>query len=138
MEFGLPRDHPLRAAYVHQPAGGAAAEPAINLSMMHGVRSSLELQRTHDLRLAVAATNAEVAPHLSFADTGGHGYAVVRVAPDDLTVEFVCIPRPIERSATADGGPLAYRVSHRVRLWGAGEMPKVVRASQEGVLPLVV
>jgi len=138
MEFGLPRDHLLRAAYVHQPPGGAAAEPAINLSMMHGVRSSLELQRTHDLRLAVAATNAEVAPHLSFADTGGHGYAVVRVAPDDLTVEFVCIPRPIERSATADGGPLAYRVSHRVRLWAAGETPKVVRASQEGVLPLVV
>ena len=102
--------------------------------MMHGVRSRLELQRTHDLRQALSASNPEVAPHLSFADTGGHGYAVVRVAPEDLIVEFVCIPRPIERSATADGGPLAYRVSHRVRLWGAGETPKVVRASHEGVL----
>ena len=106
--------------------------------MMHGVRSSLELQRTHDVRQALAASNPDVAPHLSFADTGGHGYAVVRVAPGDLTVEFVCIPRPIERSATADGGPLAYRVRHRVRLWGAGETPKVVRASREGVLPLVL
>ena len=138
MEFGLPRDHPLRAVYVHQPPSAAAAEPAINLSMMHGVRSSLELQRTHDIRRALAASNPEVAPHLSFADTGGHGYAVVRVAPEDLTVEFVCIPRPIERSASADGGPLAYRVSHRVRLWGAGETPKVVRTSQEGALPLVL
>jgi alkaline phosphatase D len=138
MEFGLPRDHPLRAVYVYQPPGGAAAEPAINLSMMHGVRSSLELQRTHDVRQALAASNPDVAPHLSFADTGGHGYAVVRVAPEDLTVEFVCIPRPIERSASADGGPLAYRVRHRVRLWGAGETPKVVRASREGVLPLVL
>jgi alkaline phosphatase D len=138
MEFGLPRGHPLRAVYVYQPPGGAAAEPAINLSMMHGVRSSLELQRTHDVRQALAASNPDVAPHLSFADTGGHGYAVVRVAPEDLTVEFVCIPRPIERSASADGGPLAYRVRHRVRLWGAGETPKVVRASREGVLPLVL
>ena len=138
MEFGLPRDHPLRAVYVYQPPGGAAAEPAINLSMMHGVRSSLELQRTNDLRQALAASNPDVAPHLSFADTGGHGYAVVRVAPEDLAVEFVCIPRPIERSASADGGPLAYRVSHRVRLWGAGETPKVVRASQDGALPLVL
>ena len=137
MEFGLPKDHPLRAVYVHEPAGGAAAEPAINLSMMHGVRSSLELQRTHDFRQALSASNPEVAPHLSFADTGGHGYAVVRAAPEDLTVEFVCIPRPIERSTSADGGPLAYRVSHRVRLWGPGETPTVVRASQEGVLPLV-
>ena len=138
MEFGLPRDHPLRAVYVYQPPGGAAAEPAINLSMMHGVRSSLELQRTHDVRQALAASNPDVAPHLSFADTGGHGYAVVRVAPEDLTVEFVCIPRPIERSASADGGPLAYRVRHRVRLWGAGETPKVVSASREGLLPLVL
>ena len=136
MEFGLPRDHPLRAAYVHQPPGTAAAEPAINLSMMHGVRSSLELQRTHDRGQALAVSNPEVAPHLSFADTGGHGYAVVRLTPDDLTVEFVCIPRPIERSPSPDGGPLAYRVSHRVRLWGAGEVPELVRASQEGVLPL--
>jgi alkaline phosphatase D len=61
----------------------------------------------------------------------------MRVAPEDLTVEFVCIPRPIERSASADGGPLAYRASHRVRLWGAGETPTLVRASQEGALPLV-
>ena len=58
--------------------------------------------------------------------------------PEDLTVDFVCIPRPIERSDSADGGPIAYRVSHHVRLWGAGETPKVVRASQQGVLPLVL
>jgi alkaline phosphatase D len=137
MEYGLPRDHPLRPVYVHQPAGGGAAEPAINLAIMHGVRSSLELQRTGDIDRALAMSNPEVAPHLSFADVGGHGYAVVRVAPEDLTVEFVCIPRPIERAAGADGGPLAYRVSHRVRLWGKGEAPTVVRAAHEGTLPLV-
>jgi len=137
MEFGLPRDHPLRPVYVHQSAGAVAAQPAINLSMMHGVRSSLELQRTGDLRQALAASNPEVAPHLSFVDVGGHGYSVVRVAPDDLTAEFVCIPRPLERSSDVDGGPLAYRVAHRVRLWTRGEAPSVVRTSHEGALPLV-
>ena len=106
--------------------------------MMHGVRSSLELQRTGDLRQALAVSNPEVAPQLSFVDVGGHGYAVVRVAPEDLTVEFVCIPRPIERSAGEDGGPLAYRVGHRVRLWKKGETPKVERTAHEGMLPLVL
>lgn len=105
--------------------------------MMHGVRSSLELQRTGDLDKAVAASNPELAPHLSFVDVGGHGYAVVTVSPRDLTVEFVCIPRPIERATGEDGGPLAYRVSHRVRLWPSDEAPQVVRVSQEGALPLV-
>jgi alkaline phosphatase D len=104
--------------------------------MMHGVRSSLELQRTGDLGRALAASNPEVAPHLSFVDVGGHGYAVVRVEPEDLTVEFVCIPRPIERAPGVDGGPLAYRVRHRVRLWTKGESPTVACVAQEGALPL--
>jgi len=40
----------------------------------------------------------------------------VRVTLADLTTEFVCIPRPVERASAVDGGPLAYRASHRVRL----------------------
>jgi alkaline phosphatase D len=136
MEYGLPREHALRPVYVYQPAGGGAAEPGINVSIRHGVRASLELQRTGDMRRALAASNPEVAPHLSFADLGGHGYAVVRVEPRDLTVEFVCIPRPVERAPGADGGPLAYRVAHHVRLWRRGEAPTIARTSQEGTLPL--
>jgi len=61
----------------------------------------------------------------------------VRVTLADLTAEFVGIPRPVERASAADSGPLAYRVSHRVRLWTKSETPTVVRTSQEGVLPLV-
>ena len=61
----------------------------------------------------------------------------VRVTLADLTTEVVCSPRPVERASAADSGPLAYRVSHRVRLWTKSETPTVVRTSQEGVLPLV-
>ena len=60
-----------------------------------------------------------------------------RVTLADLTTEFVCIPRPVERASALGSGPLAYRVSHRVRLWTKGETPTVVRTSQGGVLPLV-
>ena len=137
MEYALPRAHPLRPVYVHEPAGGGAAQPAINLSIMHGVRASYELQRTNDLEEALALSNAEVAPQLSFVDAGGHGYAVVRATPDELTVDFVCVPRPVERATEADGGALAYRVTHRARRWKSGEAPCVERVAAEGVLPLV-
>jgi alkaline phosphatase D len=137
MEYGLPRDHPLRPVYVHQPAGDGAAQAAINLSMMRGVRSSLELQRTGDMKQALAASNPEVGPHLSFVDVGGHGYSVVRLSPTELAVEFVCVPRPLERAPGGDGGPLAYRVTHHVRLWAKGEPPSVTRGAREGTLPLV-
>ena len=47
-------------------------------------------------------------------------------------VEFVCIPRPLERSDRPDGGPLTYRVLHRARLWKAGESPKLEQEILEG------
>ena len=130
------KDNPLRPIYVHEPAG-ASPGPAINCSLMNGVRASLALARSNDLRAAVAERNPDNAPQLAFADVGGHGYATVRAASDRLEVEFVCIPEPLVRSPDANGGPLAYRVAHEVRLWRAGEVPRVQRTTVEGTLPLV-
>jgi alkaline phosphatase D len=63
---------------------------------------------------------------------GGHGYAVLHVQSDAVECEFVCIPRPIERSATPDGGPLRYRVVHRVPLWQKGGRPRIEQHVIEG------
>ena len=51
---------------------------------------------------------------------GGYGYATLRLTADAVECEFVCIPRPLERSEGADGGPLCYRVVHRVPMWRPG------------------
>jgi molybdenum cofactor cytidylyltransferase len=64
--------------------------------------------------------------------------AAVAAGADDLEVEFVCIPRPVERSERPDGGPLAYRVSHRVKRWARGATPRLERVIIEGTPPLVV
>jgi len=137
-EYSLPKDHPLRAIYLYQPAAEAPVQPAINFSIMHGVRASLALKRTGDARRALAERNPEVAPHLSFIDLGGHGYSVVRARSDELEVEFVCMRRPLERSDSADGGPLAYRVVHRVKRWTQEAAPQIERTKVEGILPLVL
>lgn len=137
-EYALPKDHPLRAVYLYKPLSGSSVEPAMNLSMMHGVRSSLALQKTGDLHQAIAARNAEVAPHLSFMDASGHGYSVVRAGSDEIQVEFVCIARPVERSDQPDGGTLRYRVSHRVKRWGRNAAPRLERTLLEGKPPLVL
>jgi alkaline phosphatase D len=63
---------------------------------------------------------------------GGHGYAVVRVSSGSLETEFVCIPRPVERSERPDGGPLLYRTRHRARLWRKGETPSLELQILEG------
>jgi alkaline phosphatase D len=72
-----------------------------------------EISRRAFLETAVALGasaawgNPDLSPHVSFVRHGGHGYAVVRAAGNRLETEFVCIPRPVERSDRNDGGSLA-------------------------------
>jgi len=136
-EYSVPKDHPLRAVYLYRPPNGEAILPAFNFSMMHGVRASLALQRTDDAQQALSEHNPELAPHLSFIDVSAHGYSVVRAATDHLEVEFICIPRPLQKSANVDGGAVRYRVTHRVDRWLARSSPKLTRTNVKGTLPLV-
>jgi alkaline phosphatase D len=132
IEHSLPKAHPLRALYLLDGPEGTKPEPAVNLLMMRGVRACLEYQRTRDIEAARKLTNPDLSPHLSFLDMGGHGYSVVRATGAWIEVEFVCIPRPIERSTGADGGPIAYRVVHRARRWQHGQVPRLEQRILEG------
>jgi alkaline phosphatase D len=132
MEHKLPREHPLRALYLSQPPGRDKLEPTLNMLLRHGVRSALEYDRTGDIERARGLSNPDLAPHLSFLDLGGHGYATVRASADAWECEFVCIPRPIERITRHDGGPLLYRVVHRTPLWNKGERPQLEQKVLEG------
>ncbi len=131
MEVTMAKDHPKRVLHLIDKPDGTVI-PSVNVSAMHGVQSVLKLKETGDMKQARAVRNPEVAPHLSFVDFGGHGYALVTATIDQLSVEFVGIPRPLERSERPDGGPLAYRVVHRTRLWKAGDTPKLEQEILEG------
>ena len=128
-EHGLPKEHPLRALYVGPKD---RPQPTVNLLVRHGVRSCLEYLRSGDIAKARALSNPDLSPHLSFVDMGGHGYSVVHATSEFLETEFVCIPRPIERSDRPDGGALRYRVRSRTSLWKNGESPKLQVQILEG------
>ena len=130
-EHNLKKDDPQRPLYVANPGGGPP-QTTMNLLLHHGVRSALEYAQSGDLAKAHAVSNPDLAPHLTFVDVGGHGYGTVRVDASAMVTEFVCIPRPIERSPGEDGGPLRYRVRHEVPLWRAGERPQMRQKVVEG------
>ena len=130
-ELTYPLDNPLRPFYVHDRPDGSK-QCAINTTLLHGVRAALALRDTDDPARARAARNPDNAPHLTFTDLGGYGYATVRASPDELETEFVCIPPPRQRSEREDGGPLRYRVVHRVARWKAGERPHMRPEIVEG------
>jgi alkaline phosphatase D len=131
-EHRFPKEHPLRPLFLGQATADARPQPTINMMLKHGVKSCLEYVKTGDISAARAASNPDNAPHVSFVDMGGHGYSVVRVTNDAIETEFVCIPRPVERSATDDGGPLRYRARFRTPLWKHGEAPKMEAKVIEG------
>lgn len=131
LEVTMAKDHPKRVLHlIDQPDGSVI--PSMNVTPLHGVLSTLKLKETGDMDQARTVRNPDVAPHLKFLDMGGHGYDLVTATSDQLSTEFVCIPRPMERSTQLDGGPLAYRVVHRTRLWKAGESPKLEQEILEG------
>lgn len=136
-EHNLKPDNPLRPLFVANADGGRP-QPTVNLLLHHGVRSALEYASSGDLQRAHAVSNPALAPHLSFVDMGGHGYSTVRVDASAMVTEFVCIPRPIERSPGVDGGPLRYRVRHEVPLWRAGERPRMQQTVLEGDAGLAI
>jgi alkaline phosphatase D len=76
MEVTMAKDHPKRVLQlIDQPDGKVI--PSMNITAMHGVLSTLKLKETGDMKQARAVRNPDVAPHLSFLDQGGHGYALV-------------------------------------------------------------
>jgi len=137
LEHKFPPAHPLRPLYLADPparngAGPHKPKPAVNMLLKHGVKSCLEYARSADIAQARRLSNAQLAPHLSFIDMGGHGYATVRATSQTFETEFVCIPRPTERIERPDGGPLLYRVAHRAQLWAKDGHPRLEQTVLEG------
>jgi alkaline phosphatase D len=132
IEHGFPKQHPLRPLFLGQAAADTKPQPTINMLLRHGVRSCLDYQKTGDVAKARVLSNPELSPHLSFVDMGGHGYAVVTASSTTFDTEFVCIPRPLERASTEDGGPILYRVRHSTKLWRSGEAPRLQQEVMEG------
>ncbi|HET9639481.1 MAG TPA: alkaline phosphatase D family protein [Allosphingosinicella sp.] len=131
-EHGFKKPNPLKPLYLASRPGAPKPDWTYNMTLLHGVRSSLEYAKSFDLNRAKALRNPDLAPHLEFFDAGGHGYATVRLSSEEMRTEFVCIPRPITRSERSDGGPLRYRVVHTARLWRPGETPRLERKVLEG------
>jgi alkaline phosphatase D len=125
LEHTLPKNHPLRPLYLGQGPADPVPQPTLNMLVRHGVRSCLEYARSGDMAKARGLSNPDLSPHLAFVDMGGHGYSLVHATSQFIETEFVCIPRPIERSDRPDGGRLRYRVRFRTSLWKNGEPPKL-------------
>lgn len=138
LEHVLPQDHALRPLFLVRAPHDERPRPTLNMLLRHGVRSCLEYARSFDLEAAHRASNRDLAPHVAFVDMGGHGYSVVTASAAALETEFVCIPRPLERSEREDGGPLLYRVRHRAPLWRAGDPPQLTTEVLEGTVPLSI
>ena len=132
LEHVLPKGHPLYGLYLTPSKTGSKQEPMVNLLLHHGVHSCLEYLKSGDIERARSFSNSALSPHVAFVDMAGHGYAVVSASAEHLMTEFVCIPRPLERSPSADGGPILYRVRFDTKRWHPGERPIITTRVVEG------
>jgi alkaline phosphatase D len=132
LEHNFSKTHPLRSLFLAQGPSDRTPQPTVNMLLRHGVRSCLEYAQSGDVSKARVLANSSLSPHLFFVDMGGHGYSVVRASSDAIETEFVCIPRPVERSEADDGGMLRYRARFRACVWEKGKAPKLEMQILEG------
>ena len=129
--FGV-STHPTQAQEATPTPDSVIRRLVDRMLLTHGVRSCFEYANSFARAKARAQSNLDVAPHLKFVDIGEYGYATVRLTGDEMRTEFVCIPPPITRATTPDGGPLRYRIVHTAKLWRAGERPQLAQQVLEG------
>lgn len=132
-EFITRRSNALRALYVRQSPDGARC--GLNWTLKHGVRSGLIYSATGDQAAARSVSNPEVAPHIAFTDSASHGFATARVDGDEIRMEFVGLPAPLQESSSREGDGLLYRVQFSARAWLGGASPVLVTQLIEGELP---
>ena len=132
LEHNLKKDHPLRPLYLARPA--RASEPRADHQHAAAPRRALGLEyaKSGDLAKARAAPNPDLAPHLSFVDMGGHGYAMVTASAPDARDRVRLHPAPDRAQRRAGRRPARYRVRHRAPLWRAGERPQLEQRVLEG------
>ena len=132
MEHNVRPTSPWKDVFVGQGPQDTRPQPTSNMLVKHGVRSCLEYAKSGDIQKARQLSNPDLAPHVAFVDSGGHGYAVVHATASNLETEFVCIPRPVVRHEQPDGGPLVYRVRHSADIWRKDERPKLKQVIVDG------
>ncbi len=106
-------DNPLAPIVKHSAKGappGADPLPALNLTLMHGAKSSAVLAETGDFRQAEAARNPAQNPHLRYVDTHAQGIARMTVHADRLECELITVEEPL-----IDRGLAGARVLRRAR-----------------------
>lgn len=131
MDQTMKADDPMRTLYFGKDKE-PELYPLMNMALLHGVRSCLEYRESSNVERARTSSNPELAPHLSFCDVTGHGYASILVTGDTFACEFVAIPRPEQPTTLSDGGPVRYRVAHQAQLWQANEIPALTQHIVEG------
>ena len=105
-EHRFPKEHPLRALFLVDRPGGAKPQPAINMLLPHGVRSCLEYAaRRATSREARALSNPRPLPAPVVSSTWAATATRPCASPATRSrAEFVCIPRPMERSGRETAG----------------------------------
>ncbi len=135
-----------RRGHGTQYRGRRSVERVVRLSAHAGIESGTDLQHAGSARcslLSRVSTDRRPGTGTPVVQSRAVAAPVIRRSGwirlrrrartrDALECEFVCIPRPIERATTPDGGPVRYRVVHRAPLWKSSEQPRIERRIVSG------
>ena len=117
-EHNLTPDDPLRPLYVAEARRRTSRSPRSTCCCTMACVRRWNTPTAATSRRRTPLSNPDLSPHLYFVDMGGHGYATVRVDASTMVTDFVCIPRPVERSPGWTAGRCAIASATKCRSGG--------------------
>lgn len=103
-----------------------------NNTVVNGIRAGIITNYTNSVAVGSMFRNEKASPGLSFLDSNAHGYAVVTLTEDKMTVELVNVG-DVSRDAGPEGAPVLRRTYFEVAAWGPESKPQISEPRFEGI-----
>ena len=132
IEHVFPKEHPLRPLFLGQAAGDSRRSPPSICCCAMACDRAWNMREPATSKRPRRFQSRSCRRIFRLSTWAGTDIRSCAASSTRLETEFVCIPRPLERSASEDGGPLRYRVRCRTELWKAGELPRIEVSLLEG------
>jgi alkaline phosphatase D len=103
-----------------------------NNTVVNGLRAGVITNYTNSAKIGAMFRNERASPGLTFLDSNSHGYGLVTVAEDKMTVELVNVG-DVSVDAGPTGAPILRRARFEVKPWAPGEEPSLGDPVFEGI-----
>lgn len=111
---------------------GETVRENFNNTVVNGLRAGVLTNYTNSPAIGAMFRNERASPGLAFLDSNSHGFGLVSLTADKMSVELVNVG-DVSRDFGLEGAPVLRRTRFEVAAWEPGAVPQLSEPTFEGI-----